>query len=78
LRRAAGARDLGLDLAPSAKAGIEDPFFREPIESAPIIIEMLRLPAYRLVPIKAQPSEIFEDRNGILVATAPAVDVLNP
>ena len=66
LRRAAGAGDLGLDRAPRAEAGIEQPCLLEPRERGAIIGEMLRLPADRPVPIEAEPGQILDDRRGVI------------
>jgi len=72
-----GARDLGLDLASCAKAGVEDPHFAQPVEGGEIVVEMLRLSAHRPVPIEAEPGQIFEDCGGIFLAATGPVDILD-
>src|SRR5689334_21145822 len=76
MRGAAGARDLSLDLAPRAKARVERTQRVEPVERAPVVLEMLRLLAHRPVPVDAEPGEVLEYCCGIFVAAAGPVDIL--
>src|SRR5205085_6209036 len=77
LRRAAGPRDLGLDLATCAKAGIEQPHRVELRQRRAVIVEMLGLTADRPIPIEPEPAQILEDRLGVFRAAARVVDVLD-
>src|SRR5205823_2412184 len=70
------ARNLSPDLAPRAKTRVEHTQRIEPVERAPIVVEMLRLLSHRPVPIKAQPGEVLQDRCGIFVAAPGPVDIL--
>src|ERR1700719_3038623 len=76
MRGAACARYLSLDLAPRAKAGVEHTQRIEPVERAPVVVEMLRLLARRPVPVDAEPGEVREYCCGIFVAAAGPADVL--
>ncbi len=76
VRRAAGARYLGLDRRARAEAGIDEAHRRETVERPPVIGKMRRLPPHRPVPVEAEPGEIGERRLGELGAAACRIDVL--
>ena len=75
--RAAGPRDLDLDLAPGAEARIEQPRCVEPAERRAVIVEMLGLATDRPVPIEAEPAQILDDGIRVFRAAAGMVDILD-
>src|SRR5215470_1599373 len=67
----------GLAIAEAAAgAGVERTHVCELVERAPVVFEMLRLPAHRTVPIEPEPGEIFEDRCRVFLPAASPVDIL--
>src|SRR5207248_11403017 len=77
MRRAAGARDFGLNFAPRAKARIEHAHRRQVIESGAVVVEMFRLPADRAIPVEPEPCQILKDRRGELLLATGAIDILD-
>jgi hypothetical protein len=47
----------------------------EAIEGGAVFVEMLGPAPHRSVPIEPKPGQIFEDRTGVFVAAAAAIDV---
>ena len=77
VRRGGRTGDLGGNLLAAAEAGIEKAVGRETIEGGAIIGEMIRLPAHRLLPGKAEPGEVLINPALELRPAAAAVDILD-
>ena len=69
--------DVIEDLAPGAKAPIDQCPFDQLIQGAAIIRHVLGLAADGFLPRQAQPSQVLKDRRLIFGAAARGVDVLD-
>src|SRR5262249_11819993 len=78
--RPAGATggDEARDLGAAFEGGIDKARANKLIQSAPVFVEMLRLPPYRLLPFDAEPAHILVDRVLVLRPAAGGIDVLDP
>jgi len=71
-------RDQRVDFAPALEARINEPLCFESVEGGRVVVEVLALPAHRLLPGNAQPAEILADRRLVFRPTPLRVDVLDP
>jgi len=77
LRRGTRRRDFARNIGAGAKTGIDQTARRQPIQNLPIFSEMRGLPARRLIPIQAQPAQIFHKCCFIFWAAARGIYILN-
>lgn len=73
-----GSGDLAQDLRARAETGIDEALFFESHEQRTVLSEMLRLHPHLAVPIKTEPSQVFEDGGVVFGSAAIAVDVFDP
>ena len=68
----------GLDLAAAHEGRIDQSHRRKPVDRRPVVGDVLRLAAHRLLPGKPQPAELVADRRFVFRPAAGGIGVLDP